>query len=39
MLTNLGVKNELIFVNYLNNKKVYQLNPLFRDLYDEIMGS
>ncbi len=36
MLTNLGVKKELIFVNYLNNKKVYQLNPLFRDLIDKL---
>lgn len=36
MLTNLGIKNEIIFVNYLNKKKVGQLNPLFRDLIDEL---
>ena len=31
-MTNKGIKNELIYVNYLNNKKVRELNPLIQEL-------
>ena len=31
-MTNKGIKNELIYVNYLNNKKVKALNPLMQEL-------
>lgn len=31
-MTNKGIKNELIYVNYLNNKKVQELNPLIQEL-------
>ena len=31
-MINIGIKNELIYVNYLNNKKVSELNPLIQEL-------
>ena len=37
MLKNIsGSDNEFQFVKYLNNKKISELNPLFRDLIDEL---
>ena len=37
MISNIsGKNNEFEFVKYLNNKKISELNPLFRDLIDEL---
>lgn len=39
-MINKGIKNELIYINYLNKKQVKQLNPLMQELihvlYDNI---
>lgn len=31
-----GRNNEYEFVKYLNNKKIRELNPMFRDMIDEL---
>lgn len=31
-----GKNNEFEFVKYLNGKKISQLNPIFKDLIDEL---
>lgn len=31
-----GIDNEFEFVKYLNNKKIYELNPIFRELIEEL---
>lgn len=33
-----GIENEIEFVKYLNNKKVYELNPIFRELIFKLYG-
>lgn len=33
-----GNSNEFEFVKYLNNKKILELNPLFRALIDELFA-
>lgn len=35
-MVNKGIKNELVFVNYLNGKKYSELNILMRDLFKEL---
>lgn len=34
-----GFKNEREFYEYLNRKKVKELNPIFRDLFDTLYGN
>ncbi|MEG2457925.1 MAG: hypothetical protein RSB41_03445 [Bacilli bacterium] len=31
-----GIENEFQFVKYLNNKKINELNPIFRELFDDL---
>ena len=33
-----GIRNEYLFVKYLNGKQVKELNPLFRDLIDNLFN-
>ena len=33
-----GFDNEFDFVKYLNNKKIKELNPVFRELVDKLFG-
>lgn len=37
-MINIGIKNELIYVNYLNNKKVSELNPLIQELLYKVFN-
>ena len=39
MHINRGEKNEINFVNYLNNKKVCELNPMFLELITDLFGN
>ena len=34
-----GFENEIEFCNELNNKKVHELNPLFRGFNDDLYGN
>ncbi len=36
--SNNGIVNEIDFVNYLNDKKVYELNPMFLDFLESLYG-
>lgn len=35
-MLNKGIKNELVFANYLNGKKYSELNILMKDLFKEL---